>query len=78
MDTNGLELIFLELKYCERCGGLWLRQKGESSVYCESCLRSEFLSSSGANPSYLPLKGAFSSDRRIPRVLAFCSEEGEA
>ena len=28
----------LELKYCERCGGLWLRQKGMQQVYCASCL----------------------------------------
>jgi len=23
----------VELKYCERCGGLWLRQQGASGVY---------------------------------------------
>ncbi len=27
----------LELKYCERCGGLWLRAKGANQVYCPSC-----------------------------------------
>jgi DNA-directed RNA polymerase subunit RPC12/RpoP len=27
----------LELKYCERCGGLWLRLQGDSEVYCPSC-----------------------------------------
>lgn len=26
-----------ELKYCERCGGLWLRPVGEAAVYCEPC-----------------------------------------
>jgi Zn-finger nucleic acid-binding protein len=31
------EKIEMELKYCERCGGLWLRPKGESEVYCASC-----------------------------------------
>ena len=29
--------ICLELKYCERCGGLWLRLKNESGVHCGSC-----------------------------------------
>ena len=29
--------IRLELKYCERCGGLWLRQEGTPLVYCHSC-----------------------------------------
>lgn len=29
--------IQLELKYCERCGGLWLRLQGPNGVYCASC-----------------------------------------
>jgi hypothetical protein len=28
----------LELKYCERCGGLWLRRKGSQRVYCVTCV----------------------------------------
>jgi hypothetical protein len=27
----------LELKYCERCGGLWLRPRGGDLVYCAEC-----------------------------------------
>ena len=27
----------VELKYCERCGGLWLRRPGHEVVYCERC-----------------------------------------
>lgn len=37
MKTETIELIEVELKYCERCGGLWLRRKGVVSVYCASC-----------------------------------------
>jgi Zn-finger nucleic acid-binding protein len=33
---RGMELQF-ELKYCERCGGLWLRPMGGEQVYCGSC-----------------------------------------
>ena len=29
--------IQVELKYCERCGGLWLRPQGAGGVYCASC-----------------------------------------
>jgi len=29
--------IQLELKYCERCGALWLRPKGSDLVFCASC-----------------------------------------
>jgi hypothetical protein len=28
----------MELKYCERCGGLWLRRRGSERVYCEACV----------------------------------------
>jgi ribosomal protein L37AE/L43A len=28
----------MELKYCERCGGLFLRLLGVSLVYCEACM----------------------------------------
>ncbi|HUK26419.1 MAG TPA: hypothetical protein VLV49_17705 [Terriglobales bacterium] len=31
------EIIELELKYCERCGGLWLRRKGHVEVFCGQC-----------------------------------------
>ncbi|HVP43479.1 MAG TPA: hypothetical protein VMS96_08590 [Terriglobales bacterium] len=29
--------ITLEPKYCELCGGLWLRIAGSSPVYCSRC-----------------------------------------
>ncbi|MFZ0860912.1 MAG: hypothetical protein WAN18_09545 [Candidatus Sulfotelmatobacter sp.] len=31
------EEIHVELKYCERCGGLWLRRQDVEGVYCASC-----------------------------------------
>ena len=30
--------IGMELKYCEHCGGLWVRERG-GGVYCEKCQR---------------------------------------
>ena len=27
----------MELKYCEHCGGLWLRECGAGTVYCGNC-----------------------------------------
>lgn len=38
MEIDDLEVVQLELKYCEYCGGLWLRRKGDSEVYCSGCL----------------------------------------
>jgi hypothetical protein len=35
------EIIYLELKYCERCGGLLLRRAGLSINFCKPCLRIE-------------------------------------
>jgi hypothetical protein len=32
------ELQF-ELKYCERCGALWLRPAGGGQIYCVACGR---------------------------------------
>lgn len=37
MNTEENGIIELELKYCERCGGLWLRIKGKDDVYCATC-----------------------------------------
>ena len=38
--------VGVELKYCERCGGLFLRFHGASLVFCAACTahRAEFLS----------------------------------
>ncbi|MGA8539280.1 MAG: hypothetical protein WB566_07250 [Terriglobales bacterium] len=35
-EKQGQE-IHVELKYCERCGGLWLRPEGMDGVYCSGC-----------------------------------------
>jgi Zn-finger nucleic acid-binding protein len=29
--------VGVELKYCEHCGGLWVRERGAGNVYCEKC-----------------------------------------
>ena len=39
MESEKVEvLVELELKYCERCGGLWLRERGTEGAYCPPCL----------------------------------------
>jgi hypothetical protein len=37
--TANLDEECLELKYCERCGGLWLRPAGGEQIYCVICAR---------------------------------------
>jgi hypothetical protein len=29
--------VRVELKYCERCGSLWLRECGSGLIYCNGC-----------------------------------------
>ncbi len=29
--------VRVELKYCERCGGLFMRETGVAAVYCAKC-----------------------------------------
>jgi hypothetical protein len=36
MDREA-DLIVLEPKYCELCGGLWLRLVGSPAIYCVHC-----------------------------------------
>ena len=36
---KGKQESSLELKYCERCGGLWLRPVGGEQIYCTICSR---------------------------------------
>jgi hypothetical protein len=31
--------ILLELKYCERCGGLWLRPRESELLFCGKCAK---------------------------------------
>ena len=33
--------IIIELKYCERCGGLWFREAGSNASLCGPCTNEE-------------------------------------
>ncbi len=33
--------VRVELKYCERCGGLWFRREGSNAAFCGPCTASE-------------------------------------
>jgi len=37
MAMSKVNVIKLELKYCENCGGLWIRRKGDHLLYCNGC-----------------------------------------
>lgn len=37
VETGVVDMVRMELKYCERCGGLLVRRTGEPRVYCAIC-----------------------------------------
>jgi Zn-finger nucleic acid-binding protein len=37
MENLNNRALQLELKYCERCGGLWLRPRGSELIFCAGC-----------------------------------------
>ncbi|HXJ90789.1 MAG TPA: hypothetical protein VMS18_28525 [Candidatus Binatia bacterium] len=36
-NNNEPSEVRVELKYCEHCGGLWVRERGAGVVFCEKC-----------------------------------------
>ncbi len=38
-NSGSINELQFELKYCERCGGLWLRPVGGGQIYCAACGR---------------------------------------
>ena len=58
--------IRVELKYCERCGGLWLRPQGAEGVYCASC---RVALAAMPNPGEAPPRKARRRKARAQRTL---------
>jgi hypothetical protein len=71
--------IHLELKYCERCGGLFVRVQDTRRVYCISCAREMLESPSPRKTSTRPLlPGARRSGVKAPLVVCNLGKfEGE-
>jgi len=65
--------IQLELKYCERCGALWLRPSGSDLVFCATCA----LAMAGLAPNSRFLNPRQSA-RFQPEDPTFWSEGGNA
>ena len=65
MEIEDWEITRLELKYCERCGGLWLRQRGTGNVYCASC---------ASEMPHFPLCGRRNSRPHLPTNGKFVIE----
>jgi len=36
-ESTQIDVIRMELKYCEACGGLWFRREQCDHIYCRRC-----------------------------------------
>lgn len=88
MDTEIKQMLAemeVELKYCERCGGIWLRPGGGREIYCPPCIpkmaQIPFRGMKQTSLAYLKQtqeesQGAI--EGRCAEILAFCPEGGNA
>ncbi|MBZ5678671.1 MAG: hypothetical protein LAO24_01050 [Acidobacteriia bacterium] len=67
IDRDEAKAVRLELKYCERCGVLWFRERGGGQVYCDRCL---------PEVRELPAPWKFPHILRLP-AESFPEDEGE-
>ena len=79
MEIEDVEIVQLELKYCEYCGGLWLRRKGDVGIYCAACIPyvAGFALSRERRRPRLPIKTAIRIEGKHGEVLV-CGEGGNA
>jgi hypothetical protein len=80
MESEEFNIVQLELKYCERCGGLWVRRMGGEEIYCSSCAVEmvDFAASSRRRTSArLPVNHK-SEETTAPKVIFICGEGGNA
>jgi len=80
MEIDEHMVVLLELKYCERCGGLWVRQLQSDEIYCASCaleMSEVAIPRKRKNISRLP--GNRHSDMSAPGPrLLLCRQGGKA
>jgi len=74
METQVTKVLELELKYCERCGTLWLRLRGSDVVVCRACARA--LTGLARWPA--PGNRRIERSQPVPAESAFWSEGGNA
>jgi Zn-finger nucleic acid-binding protein len=77
MESEHMNIVQLELKYCERCGGLWVRRLESEEVYCASCaVEMADCASAGRRKSSPRLPGNHKSEGFPAPKLVLISQEG--
>jgi len=79
MESEEFNIVQLELKYCERCGGLWVHRMGGEEIYCPSCAVEmvDFPTSRRRTSARLPVNHE-SEESTTPKVIFICGEGGNA
>ena len=80
---SDVEIFEVELKYCERCGGLWFREKGTPGVYCGACdpKMAEVALEDGPRPTRVGVLPAINEEKfpaLLEAIVAFCGKGEEA
>ena len=80
MEIEGLEIVRLELKYCERCGGLWMRTWGTEEVYCPACAvqMSDLPAVRRRRKRHLLVNDRVEIKSQCEELSVFCGEGGNA
>jgi ribosomal protein L37AE/L43A len=78
MELQDVDAIQMELKYCERCGAIWLRLTGSDLIFCSPC--SVILAGLARDPRFKEHRGSTSHGAELDRKInsAFWSEGGNA
>ena len=67
--NNKIE-VRVELKYCEHCGGLWVRERGSGVVFCDKCqVKVDDLPMRKKRPGRVRLRGVRKHSRRTGSCL---------
>ena len=78
MELPDVDAIQMELKYCERCGALWLRLTGSDLIFCSRC--SVILAGLARDPRFREHRSSTTRSAEIEKKnnSAFWSEGGNA
>jgi hypothetical protein len=76
MEMPDVNAVYMELKYCERCGALWLRLTGSELTFCPPC--SVILAGLARDPRFREHRGSAFTDAEFDQAIAFWGEGGNA
>jgi len=78
MENLNDVLVPMELKYCERCGGLWLRESEAKEIYCPGCRLEMVELPRGKKRRVVVVNSVDELEGCLAELTAFCGEGGNA